>query len=176
MASVDGIYVMDKTDRRIVEETQSGLPLTPQPWHDIARRLGLDVVDVMARVEAMQSGGVIRRIGAVPNHYKLGYRGNGMSVWDIDDADIREVGQMVGALDCVSHCYHRPRQGEDWPYNLFAMVHGHDRAEVAAKVTDIAAQLGGKQRGHKILFSTRILKKTGLRLTGKHSAPGHRAA
>jgi len=176
MASADSIYIMDNTDRRIVEETQSGLPLTPQPWHEIARRLNLDVFDVMARVKAMQSSGIIRRIGAVPNHYKLGYRGNGMSVWDIDDADIREVGQIVGALDCVSHCYHRPRQGEDWPYNLFAMVHGHDRAEVTQKVADIATQLGVKQRAHKILFSTRILKKTGLRLTGQGPATGHRAA
>ncbi|MBT3789218.1 MAG: Lrp/AsnC family transcriptional regulator [Alphaproteobacteria bacterium] len=167
---------LDDTDRMIIQETQTGLPLTAQPYHDVAARLGLEVALVMARIKAMQASGVIRRIGVVPNHYKLGYRGNGMSVWDIADADIAAVGKTVGALDCVSHCYHRPRQGADWPYNLFAMVHGHNRDEVEAKVAEIAEQLGALQRGYRILFSTRILKKTGLRLTGTGPAAKRSAA
>jgi hypothetical protein len=44
------------------------------------------------------------------------------------------------------------------------MVHGHDRAEVAAQVAEIARLLGDAARGHEVLFSTRILKKTGTRL------------
>jgi hypothetical protein len=76
------------------------------------------------------------------------------------------VGKQVGALDIVSHCYHRPRCLPDWPYNLFAMVHGHSQDEVIAKVERIAQLLGGKARQHDVLFSTRILKKTGLRLAG----------
>ena len=167
---------LDAIDRLIIEATQSGLPLTPQPYHDVAAQLGLDANDVMDRIKAMQASGVIRRIGVVPNHYKLGYRGNGMSVWDIADADISSVGKIVGALDCVSHCYHRPRQGVEWPYNLFAMVHGHNRTEVEEKVADIAEQLGDLQKGHKILFSTRILKKTGLRLTGRDPSAKRSAA
>jgi siroheme decarboxylase len=168
MPEFDTRNELDATDRLIIEATQAGLPLTPQPYHEVAAQLGLDANDVMDRIKAMQESGVIRRIGVVPNHYKLGYRGNGMSVWDIADADISSVGQIVGALDCVSHCYHRPRQGADWPYNLFAMVHGHDRAEVEDKVAAIAAQLGDLKKGHKILFSTRILKKTGLRLSANN--------
>jgi siroheme decarboxylase len=175
MTASDKQILPDATDRMIIEATQAGLPLTPQPWHDVANRLGLEPDEVMKRVRAMQENGVIRRIGVVPNHYKLGYRGNGMSVWDIADADIRRVGQMVGALDCVSHCYHRPRV-TDWPWNLFAMVHGHDRSEVEARVAEIAAGLGPLQRGHKILFSKRILKKTGLRLTGNKPPADERAA
>ncbi|HEC14184.1 MAG TPA: Lrp/AsnC family transcriptional regulator, partial [Rhodospirillales bacterium] len=112
----------------------------------------------------MLETGVIRRIGAVPNHYALGYRGNGMSVWDLPGARIGELGPKVGALDFVTHCYQRPRRLPDWPYNLFAMVHGRDRGEVEEKVREIAALLGVDDRGHEILYSTRILKKTGLRL------------
>ena len=176
MPELDTTKELDATDRLIIEATQAGLPLTPQPYHEIAKRLELDAKDVMDRIKAMQDSGVIRRIGVVPNHYKLGYRGNGMSVWDIADADISSVGKIVGALDCVSHCYHRPRQGVEWPYNLFAMVHGHDRTEVEEKVADIAEQLGDLQKGHKILFSTRILKKTGLCLTGRDPSAKRSAA
>ena len=40
---------------------------------------------------------------------------------------------------------------------------GRDRAEVEAKVAGIARVLGPHARAHEILYSTRILKKTGLR-------------
>ena len=108
--------------------------------------------------------GIVRRIGAVPNHYRLGYRANGMSVWDVDDTAVDEIGARVGALEFVSHCYRRPRRPPAWPYSLFAMVHGRDRAEVAAKVAEIAGLIGPASRGHDVIYSTRILKKTGLRL------------
>ena len=71
---------------------------------------------------------------------------------------------MIGALDFVSHAYQRPRHLPEWRYNLFAMAHGRDRDEVLEKVKIIAEMLGDDNRGHEVLFSTRILKKTGLRL------------
>ena len=74
-----------------------------------------------------------------------------------------KLGEVVGALACVSHCYRRPRRLPRWPYNLFAMVHGRDRAEADAKVAQIAQVLGPAARAHDVLYSTRILKKSGLR-------------
>jgi len=82
---------------------------------------------------------------------------------DVDDARVSKLGKRVGALDFVSHSYRRPRHLPQWPYNLFAMVHGKDRAEVEEKARAIAALLGDACRGHEILYSSRILKKTGLR-------------
>jgi siroheme decarboxylase len=157
---------LDATDRRIIVATQEGLPRASRPYHAIAERLGIGAEEVMARLQRMLDSGVIRRIGAVPNHYALGYQANGMSVWDVPDDRVRELGKKIGDLDFVSHCYHRPRHLPDWPYNLFAMVHGRDRAEVESKATQIAELLGAADRGHAVLYSTRILKKTGLRLGG----------
>jgi len=155
---------LDEIDRRIVLATQSGLPLTLQPYHAVARQVGVSPEEVMARMRRMIETGMIRRIGAVPNHYVLGYKANGMTVWDVPDERVDELGERVGALDFVSHCYHRPRHLPEWPYNFFAMVHGHDKSEVEAQVRQIADLLGDADRGHDILYSTRILKKTGLRL------------
>jgi DNA-binding Lrp family transcriptional regulator len=155
---------LDDLDRRIVLATQAGLPLDPRPYHWVASELGETPERIMERFTAMLADGRIRRIGVVPNHYRLGYVANGMSVWDVPDDLIRAVGKEVGELDIVSHCYHRPRHLPDWPYNLFAMVHGHSQDEVRQKVGRIAEQLGERVRGYDILFSTRILKKTGLRL------------
>jgi DNA-binding Lrp family transcriptional regulator len=89
-----------------------------------------------------------------------------MTVWDVADEDIKQAGAEIGALDFVSHCYHRPRHPPDWSYCLFAMVHGKSREEVVEKTARIADLLGGRCRGHMILYSSRILKKTGLRLGG----------
>lgn len=160
---------MDKAadlDRRLVLATQSGLPLVARPYHWLADELGIPVDTLMARFRAMLDDGRIRRIGVVPNHYRLGYVANGMSVWDVVDEEIADIGHRVGELDIVSHCYHRPRQLPDWPYNLFAMVHGHSQAEVRDKVKQIADLLGDRVRQYDVLFSNRILKKTGLRFAG----------
>ena len=157
---------LDAVDRRLIVATQGGLPRVSRPYDALARDLGIAADDVLARLRRMLDTGVIRRIGAVPNHYAIGYTANGMSVWDVDDARIDELGTQVGALEFVTHCYRRPRRLPDWPYNLFAMVHSRNRAEVAARVAQIAALLGGACRAHDILYSTAILKKTGLRIAG----------
>src|SRR5690554_4908438 len=78
---------MDATDRAIVLATQAGLPLVPDPWSVVGKPLGITGDEVRTRMQRMQESGVIRRIAAVPNHYRLGYVANGMTVWDVDDAD-----------------------------------------------------------------------------------------
>ncbi len=162
--------IVDATDRAIVVATQAGLPLVPRPYHLIAEQLRLEPADVIARMQAMQERGMIRRIGVVPNHYRIGYRANGMSVWDVDDARVEELGEQVGQFEFVSHCYQRPRHPPQWRYNLFAMVHGRTRGEVQAQVAQIAQCLGASARHHDVLYSTRILKKTGLRLASSPSS------
>ena len=157
-------------DRTIIVATQGGLPLVTRPYHQLAEQLQINPELLMQRMRQMQETGVIRRIGVVPNHYALGYRANGMSVWDVPDEVIDSLGERVGNLSFVSHCYRRPRHLPQWPYNLFAMVHGKTRDEVEAQVAQIAALLGAQVRAHEILYSTRILKKTGLRLAEKNRA------
>ena len=154
----------DDIDRAIIVATQGGLPLVPRPYHAIAEALGFSAEEVMRRMQAMLDSGVIRRIGAVPNHYAIGWTANGMTVWDVDDDQVDALGEQVGALAFVTHCYRRPRALPAWPYNLFAMVHGSSREECLVKSEDIRSLLGAACRASDVLFSTRILKKTGLRI------------
>jgi len=156
----------EELDRALVIATQAGLPLVPRPYGAIAEQLGVSEDTVLARLEALLASGAIRRIGAVPNHYAIGWTANGMTVWDVADERVDGLGEQVGALPFVTHCYRRPRALPVWPYNLFAMVHGASRDEVADKAGRIAELLGDACRGHDILYSTRILKKTGLRIGG----------
>lgn len=155
--------MIDATDRALIAATAGGLPVVPAPFAAVADALGLTEADVIARFARLQARGIVRRIALAPNHYRLGMVANGMTVWDVDDAEISRLGQEVGALPYVTHCYRRPRALPDWPYNLFAMVHGKNRTEVDDKRQGIAAILGPACQASDVLFSTRILKKTGMR-------------
>ena len=155
---------LDELDRRIIHATQSGLPLVHRPYEAVGAALGISGEQVRERLKVMLDEGLIRRIGAVPNHYRLGFTANGMSVWDVADERVDELGERVGQLPFVSHCYRRPRRAPVWNFNLFAMLHGRSRDEVEAQAQQVAELLGDACRAHDILYSTAILKKTGLRL------------
>ena len=155
---------LDDFDRALMAATQGGLPLVPRPYDAVGQQLGVSGQRVRERLAQMLETGLIRRIGAVPNHYRLGFTANGMSVWDVDDALVDQLGERIGQLPGVSHCYRRPRRLPVWPYNLFAMLHGRTRAEVEHQAEQVRELLGTACRGHDILYSTAILKKTGLRL------------
>lgn len=156
---------IDFVDRKLITATQAGLPLVMQPYQAVAETTDLREEDVIERLAALIGRGVIRRIALAPNHYALGMTANGMTVWDVDDNCVSSLGHRVGALPFVTHCYRRPRALPAWPYNLFAMVHGSDRNEVEAKRQEIAGLLGTACRQSDVLYSKRILKKTGLRLS-----------
>lgn len=166
MNAPEPLFLPDTVDLALIRATQGGLPLVAQPYHALAEQVGASVKEVMERLQRMLDLGIIRRIGAVPNHYVLGYKANGMTVWDVDDAEVDRLGEVIGRLDFVSHCYRRPRRLPLWPYNLFAMVHAKSREEVEAMANEIAALLGDACSGSDILYSSRILKKTGLRIGG----------
>lgn len=155
---------LDAFDRALIAATQGGLPLVARPYEAVGAMLGVPGEQVRDRLAQMIDEGLVRRIGAVPNHYRLGYTANGMSVWDVDDAQVATLGRKVAALPGVSHCYRRPRHLPLWPYNLFAMLHGPTRAHVQQQAMQIAELLGDACHAHDILYSTAILKKTGLRL------------
>ena len=155
---------LDDLDRRLIRATQAGLPLVPRPYEAVGAALGIGGEQVRERLQTMLDAGLIRRIGAVPNHYRLGFTANGMSVWDVADDRVDELGERIGQLVGVSHCYRRPRRLPLWPYNLFAMLHGRSREEVETQADLIATMLGDACVARDILYSTAILKKTGLRL------------
>ena len=160
---------LDDFDRGLIAATQRGLPLVPRPYDAVGEQLGVSGAQVRERLAQLLETGLVRRIGAVPNPYRLGFVANGMSVWNVDDDQVDALGERIGQIPGVSHCYRRPRRLPVWPYNLFAMLHGRTRAEVEHQAVQLKQLLGNACHGHDILYSTAILKKTGLRLNSPSS-------
>ena len=161
-------------ERNIIRAMQDGLPLCQNPYSVIAERLGMDEEELHTRINDMMARGVIRRIGLVPNHYRIGYRHNAMTVWALEDDKVDRIGELLGEQPFVSHCYRRPNFPPHWPFNLFAMVHGRDGHEVREKIESLRKLVGKDCLESDVLFSRRILKKSGLRL--KDRRPDHAQA
>lgn len=158
---------LTELQRQIVLKTQKGLPLSSTPFNQIAEELGISLNELLKELKEMKSNGAIRRIGAVPNHYKIGYTENAMTVWDIPDEKLPEAIETLKSISFISHCYKRPRFEPDWPYNIFAMIHGQNSEELESKYEILLDQLKPFAQSYNRLLSTRILKKTGLRIAQK---------
>ena len=156
---------LDAVDRRILVATQGGLPLVPRPYHAVAERLGLGPEEVMRRMQRLLDRGAIRRVAAVPNHYALGFRANGMSVWDVPDAVVAQFGSTLAGAEGVTLAYARARGLPEWPYNLYCMIHGTERRQVAARIEALNRELGLEVFPHAVLFSRTRFKQTGPRFS-----------
>ena len=149
--------------------TQAGLPLSEHPFLDLANQLNIEESEVLKRLQKMKDSQLLRRVALVPNHYVLGFKANGMSVWKIKPNHIDEVGVLFASLPYVSHCYPRSTHPGLWEYNLFAMVHGRKRETVLKLVEEMKIRADHLCLGYDILFSEEILKKTGLRIKKESS-------
>lgn len=156
-------FVCGADDKRLIAAIQSGLPLVPRPYAEIAARAQMSERQVIARLGEMLAAGVIKRMGVVVRHQELGYSANAMAVWDVPDGQVDALGQCIGKYDFVTLCYRRQRQLPQWRYNLYCMVHGRDRETVRAHLRQLAVQCGMEGLPHEVLFSTRRFKQCGAR-------------
>ena len=153
--------VLDEQDQALITLIQTGLPLTATPYADLAKQLDIDEKEVIQRIKNLNENKVIKRVGIVVRHHELGYRANAMTVWNIADEVVSELGSCMGQFDFVTLCYRRPRRLPDWPYNLFTMIHGKDRDDVLANIQSLVKRCDLGEIEHKVLFSTRRFKQRG---------------
>ena len=104
---------------------------------------------------------MIKRFGVVVRHHELGYQANAMTVWNIPDEMVSELGPCMGQFEFVTLCYRRPRRLPQWPYNLFTMIHGQDRNDVLVNIQTLVTSCGLEDIEHEVLFSTRRFKQRG---------------
>jgi DNA-binding Lrp family transcriptional regulator len=166
---------LSATDHALLDRVAKGLPLVPQPFAEIARSLGLTENEVLMRLTKFLDAGLIKRLGVVVRHRELGYQANAMVVWDVPDSEVSETGKRMTRAPFVTLCYRRPRR-PGWPYNLFCMIHGRDRATVEAQVVALAAVLGLARISRAVLFSSRCFKQRGAQYRGSVSLPTVEAA
>ncbi len=145
--------------QKIIKELQGDLPLSPHPFREIAQRIGSTEDEVLALVSKYVKEGVIRRLGAMLAHQRLGFVANGMGVWRVPEEEVARVAEIMVSYPEVSHCYERPVSAA-WPYNLYTMIHATSRKQCEQVAAGISQATGIKD--FRLLFSTRELKKTSM--------------
>jgi siroheme decarboxylase len=148
---------LNSEEQILVASLQGGLPLVDRPF----ACLGLSEAKALETIARWLDEGVIKRFGVIVRHHELGYTANAMTVWDVPDALVDEVGRRIAASGRVTLCYRRPRRLPAWPYNLFCMIHGKDRADVEAQVETLAGACALDAYPRSVLFSRRRFKQCG---------------
>lgn len=151
---------LSQLEADVLSEIQGGFPLVKTPYRATAEAVDDSPERVIAAIDRLRENGCIKRIGCVVNHVVTGFKNNCMVVWDVPDDELDHLGERVGRLPYVTLCYHRPRRpGQDWPYNLFTMIHGREASVVDEKIDELAGEYLAVS--HERLYSTETLKQTG---------------
>ena len=153
---------MDEIDLKILKEIQDGIDICEKPFEKVSEKTGVSVNEILNRLEVLKSEGVYGRFGASLNHRKLGFRANGMVVWNVDKDKVDQVGKEAAGLDEVTHCYRRPKVDGKWDYNIYTMIHAGSKDECLDLADRIAEKLGVEE--YQVVFSTREFKKTGVQI------------
>jgi len=151
---------LDNKQKQLVRALQDGIAMEAEPFASVAKRVGQPVEEVLAQIRAWIQAGVIRRFGAVLAHRRVGYRANGMAVFRLPVECVDEAGRALAERPEITHCYRRPPL-PDFPYTLYAMIHGRTEAEVSALAARLAEEIGSAD--YALLFSATEFKKSPMR-------------
>lgn len=157
--------MLNKIEKQVVAIIQGDMPISRRPYRAMAEKLGLGEDQLLKILQDLVDQGVIRRFGATLRHQKSGFHSNAMVAWQVDEACIDEVGGRMASFAEVSHCYRR-NPTDQWPYNLYTMVHGKDETQCRQTAEKMAAQAGVQD--YTLLFSRQELKKTSMHYFSNH--------
>ena len=140
----------------IIRLAQYDIDIVSEPFAKLIKELNIDYNTFFKILAQLQEAGVMRRFASILNHRKAGFNANAMVVWDVDEKNGEEIGANAASFSAVSHCYLRPKY-ENWPFNLFTMVHGKTTEETNSIIDEMAKEVLSKS--HMPLYSSREFKK-----------------
>ena len=153
--------MIDDIDSQLIEIFQQGLPVVSRPYVLIGQQLDISEDEVISRLTLLKQQGLIKRLGVVVNHRRMGYQANAMVVFDVPNHLVDQIGGHISQFGFVNLCYQRPRHAEQWPYNLYCMIHGKNREKVLQQLEYLIESCGLAQFNSEILFSRKCFKQRG---------------
>ena len=153
--------MIDFIDRQLIALLQEGIATVSRPYALIGEQLNISENEVLVRLSRLKKQGLIKRLGVIVNHRKLGYRSNAMVVFDVLDHRVKQTAKHVSQFSFVNLCYLRPRRGEQWPYNLYCMIHGKDKEKVLQQLEQLIDACHLSSINHEVLFSQICFKQRG---------------
>jgi DNA-binding Lrp family transcriptional regulator len=119
-------------DRRVLTEIQAGFPVTWAPYCELGERLGVAEVDVLESVLKLRESGVVRRIGAIFDSARIGYRSTLCAI-AVPEAKVEDVAGLISGYAEVTHNYLREDR-----YNVWFTLIASSRERIGEILADIA--------------------------------------
>jgi DNA-binding Lrp family transcriptional regulator len=148
---------MSDTERSLLAVLQEGFPCSRSPYKDMAEKAGIPTEQLLEILGKWKKQGRLRRIGAIINHFEAGLGAGAMVVWQVEAERTEQVGLILAGFKEISHAYERQTK-ENWPYNLYSMVHAENPVELEQLVKKISRACGVSN--YRILVTEKELKKT----------------
>ena len=166
-----------EADTPLAALVEGGVPFVPRPYDVWAKALQRPRDHVLETLARWLRQGTLRRFGVIVRHHEAGFTHNAMTVFDVPDNRVDACGSLLAGQRGVTLAYRRERAA-GWPYNLYCMVHGRDRAAVRAAIHEATASCELESQPNAVLFSRRRFKQSGasyFRISNKeaslHEAP-----
>jgi len=143
-------------ETRVLTVLQEGFSLSRSPFKDMAEKASIDTEQFIFILEDWKRQGKLRRIGAIVNHLKVGFSAGAMVAWQVEPDSVEQTGIVLAGFKEVSHAYER-QTTENWPYNIYTMIHGKDMKDIEQTVKHMSRACGISS--YRVLTTEKELKK-----------------
>lgn len=126
---------LSELDQRLLNDFQHDFPLTPAPFADMARSLGISEAEVLGRLRALHEARAVSRIGAVLRPNTVGV--STLAAMAVPATELERVAALVSSYAEVNHNYERSHE-----INLWFVVTASDAARLQQVLDEIAAASG----------------------------------
>ena len=131
-----GRLLVDKTDKRILNEIQSDFPIISHPYRDLGKRLDLSDVEVIERVKRLKKEGIIRRIGGNFHSSQLNFKST-LCAAKVPEEKIDHFVEAVNRHPGVTHNYLR-----NHTYNIWFTFIAQDMDYIDKALKEISKETG----------------------------------
>ncbi|MCL1891158.1 MAG: Lrp/AsnC family transcriptional regulator [Coriobacteriia bacterium] len=107
------ITQLTELQKELLSVIQSGFPVSQRPYGELAEKLGITENEAYASIDELRKGGVIRRLGAIFDSYKLGYRSTLCAI-AVPNEQVEEVAAHISSYPNVTHNYLRENRYNVW--------------------------------------------------------------
>ncbi len=126
---------LNDLEKRLLNEYQQGLPLSPTPFADVAARLGTSEALVLKILERLQATGVISRVGPVFKPKRIG--ASTLAAMAVPEEELASVAEQINRYEEVNHNYEREHR-----YNLWFVVTAPNQAHLDRVLAQMEKEAG----------------------------------
>ncbi len=148
--------------KKLLFSLNEPLRITQRPFKAAADEIGISEERLLSTLKSYRKQGLIRRVGAVLGHRKIGLGANALVAWKVRAGEINKVAKILAGYPEISHCYLRSTY-PCWPYNIYTMLHAPNRKSCAKLIKLISQKT--RIKNCRIMFTLKEFKKSRVDLS-----------